>query len=57
MNDEKYVIGSGSFRLLIGDLYDLYCYHFSLTRRLAEAAERKGTFENPEKACPAMSAG
>ena len=22
MNDEKYVIGSGSFRLLIGDLYD-----------------------------------
>ena len=27
MNDEKYVIGSGSFRLLIGDLYDLYCYH------------------------------
>ena len=24
MNDEKYVIGSGSFRLLIGDLYDLY---------------------------------
>ncbi len=49
MNDEKYVIGSGSFRLLIGDLYDLYCYHFSLTRRLAEAADEKGTFENPEK--------
>ena len=41
MNDEKYVIGSGSFRLLIGDLYDLYCYHFSLTRRLAEAADEK----------------
>ena len=48
MNDEKYVIGSGSFRLLIGDLYDLYCYHFSLTRRLV-AGGRKGTFENPEK--------
>ena len=41
MNDEKYVIGSGSFRLLIGGLYDLYCYHFSLTRRLAEAADEK----------------
>jgi hypothetical protein len=41
MNDEKYMIGSGSFRLLIGDLYDLYCYHFSLTRRLAEAADEK----------------
>ena len=41
MNDEKYVIDSGSFRLLIGDLYDLYCYHFSLTRRLAEAADEK----------------
>lgn len=41
MNDEKYVIGSGSFRLLIGDLYELYCYHFSLTRRLAEAADEK----------------
>ena len=40
-NDEKYEIGSGSFRLLIGDLYDLYCYHFSLTRRLAEAADEK----------------
>ena len=37
----KYVIGSGSFRLLIGDLYDLYCYHFILTRRLAEAADEK----------------
>ena len=57
MNDEKYVIGSGSFRLLIGDLYDLYCYHFSLTRRLAEAADEKAAFENPGKACPAMSAG
>ena len=56
MNDEKYVIGSGSFRLLIGDLYDLYCYHFSLTRRLAEAADEKALLKI-QKACPAMSAG
>lgn len=36
-----FLIPGGAFRLLVGDLYDLYVRHFSLERRLAGAATEK----------------
>lgn len=36
-----FLIPGSAFRLLVGDLYDLYVRHFSLERRLAGAATEK----------------
>lgn len=36
-----FLIPGDAFRLLVGDLYDLYVRHFSLERRLAGAATEK----------------
>lgn len=38
---DLYLIPGGSFRLLVGDLYDLFVRHFSLEKRLAEAETEK----------------
>ena len=38
---DVFLIDGGSYRLLVGDLYDLYCRYFSLSRRLAEAKTEK----------------
>lgn len=38
---DAFLIEGGSFRLLVWDLYDLYCHHFSLVRRLSEAKTEK----------------
>lgn len=38
---DVFLIDGGSYRLLVGDLYDLYCRYFSLTRRLAAAKTEK----------------
>ena len=38
---DLFLIPGSAFRLLVGDLYELYTHHFSLNRRLAEAATEK----------------
>lgn len=38
---DLYLISGGSFRLLAGNLYDLFVQHFSLEKRLAEAETEK----------------
>ena len=38
---DLFLIPGGAFRLLVGDLYDLYVHHFSLARRLAGAETEK----------------
>ena len=38
---DQYIIQGGSFRLLVGDLYDLFVRHFNLERRLAAAKTEK----------------
>lgn len=38
---DTFLIEGGSFRLLVGSLYDLYCHHFYLVRRLSEAKTEK----------------
>lgn len=41
IQNDIFQIGGGSFRLLVGDLHDLYCRYFSLARRLTEAKTEK----------------
>lgn len=38
---DLFLIPGGSFRLLVGSLYDLFVQHFSLEKRLAEAETEK----------------
>ena len=40
-DSDIFLISGGSFRLLVSDLYDLYCRYFSLAGKLAAAEDEK----------------